>query len=127
MARILVIDDDDQIRNALRQVLELEGNEVLTARSGKEGLRLFEEYTVDLIVTDIVMPEKEGLETIMELRKTHPDVKIIAISGGGHVQPESYLRMAKQLGASRTLAKPFQREELLAAVRELLAALIPGV
>ncbi len=98
----------------------MEGHEVVNASNGKEGIKLFRENGADLIITDIVMPEKEGLETIMELRKGYPDVKIIAISGGGRVDPESYLTMAEKMGASRTLTKPFEREELLEAVRELL-------
>ena len=120
MARILVIDDDDQILRTLHQVLEMEGHEVVDASNGKEGMRLFREQGAGLIITDIVMPEKEGLETIMELRRDFPDIKIIAISGGGRVDPESYLTLAKGFGALRTLAKPFEREELLVAVRELL-------
>ena len=120
MARILVIDDDDQIRTTLHQVLDLEGHEVVNASNGKEGIKLFEENGADLIITDILMPEKEGLETIMDLRKDFPDVKIIAISGGGQIDANSYLSMAKQFGALRTLPKPFELEELLDAVRELL-------
>lgn len=121
MARILVIDDDDQIRRTLCHVLEIEGHEVVNASNGKEGIRLFKENGADLIIADIIMPEKEGLETIMELRRDFPDVRIIAISGGGQVAPEPYLVLAKQLGASRTLAKPFEREELLEAVQALLS------
>jgi len=120
MASILVIDDDEQILRTLHQVLEIEGHEVVDASNGKEGIRLFKENGADLIITDIVMPEKEGLETITELRRDFPDVKIIAISGGGRVDPESYLKLAKGFGALRTLTKPFEREELLEAVRELL-------
>ena len=94
MARILVIDDDDQILRTLHQVLEMEGHEVVDASNGKEGIKLFRENGADLIITDIVMPEKEGLETIMELRRDFPDIKVIAISGGGRVDPESYLTLA---------------------------------
>jgi DNA-binding NtrC family response regulator len=83
VARILVIDDDEQILRTLHQVLEMEGHEVLDAPNGKEGMRIFEEHGADLVVTDIVMPEKEGIETIKELHEGNPDLKIIAISGGG--------------------------------------------
>jgi DNA-binding response OmpR family regulator len=121
MARILVIDDDEQIRTTLRRVLELEGHEVLVAADGKEGVKLFREQGADLIITDIVMPDKEGLETIMELRRDFRDAKIVAISGGGHIDGECYLMMAEQLGAGHTLTKPFEREQLLAAVGEALA------
>ncbi len=120
MSTILVIDDEDQVRTMLQQALEREGYQVLDARDGKEGIKLFKENKTDLIITDLIMPDKEGLETITELRRDFPEVKIIAISGGGHVDPESYLTIAKKMGASRTLPKPFDLEELLAAVRELL-------
>jgi DNA-binding NtrC family response regulator len=120
MARILVIDDDVQILEMLRQTLEREGYEVIGSLDGKEGIRLYREAPTDLIITDIVMPEKEGIETIMELKRDFPDVKIIAISGGGRIGPEDYLRIAKKLGAMHTFTKPIGREELLGVVRELL-------
>lgn len=85
----IIIDDDHQIRTTLHQVLELEGHEVVDASDGKEGIRLFKENVVDFIITDIVMPGKEGLETIMERRRDLPEGKIVAISGGGRVDPES--------------------------------------
>ena len=120
MACILIIDDDIQILKLLREMLKREGHKVVEAPDGKKGIRLFKENGADLILTDIIMPEKDGLETIMELRKDSPNVKIIAISGGGRIEAEPYLNMAKQFGALRTLRKPFQREELLQAVGELL-------
>jgi len=120
MARILIIDDDVQILDMLRQTLECEGYEVVDATNGKEGIRLYRENPADLIITDIIMPEKEGIETIIELKRNFPDVKIIAISGGGRITPEGYLSMAKRLGANRTFEKPVERDELLAAVRELI-------
>ena len=117
---ILVIDDDDQFRGMLRQTLEHAGYEVMDASNGKEGIRVFRENPADLVITDIIMPEKEGIETIRELKREFPDVKIIAISGGGRIGPVSYLKMAKGLGAQRTLTKPLEREELLRVVRELI-------
>ena len=120
MATILVIDDDAQIRRLLRQVLEREGHNVLDAGDGKEGIRFYRENEVDLIITDLIMPEKEGLETIMELRNEQPDLKIIAMSGGGKVPAEAYLKIADTLGAQKTLIKPFAREELLKAVDALV-------
>ena len=117
---IIIIDDDDQIREMLKQMLAREGYEILTASNGKEGIRLYRERQTDLIITDIVMPEKDGLETIMELRKDFPEVKVIAMSGGGRIGPESYLQAAKRLGAVRTLTKPFEREEMLNVVREVI-------
>ena len=120
MAHILLIDDDDQIRAMLQQMLEREGHKVVSAADGKQGIKLFREQAADLIITDIIMPEKEGLETIMELRRDFPEVRIIAISGGGRMKPEEYLHLAERCGACRTLTKPFRRNELLDAVRESL-------
>ncbi len=120
MAHILLIDDDDQIRIMLRRMLEAEGYEVVDASNGKEGIRLYREDPADLIITDIIMPEKEGIEVIMELKKDFPDVKIIAISGGGQIDAEEYLQMAKMLGAKFTFTKPFERKELLDAVKEIV-------
>ena len=120
MARILIIDDDEQILRTLHQVLEMEGHEVLDAPNGKEGMKIYEKRGADLVITDIVMPEKEGIETIKELQEDNPDLKIIAISGGGTVDPRVYLHLAENLGAMRTLVKPFTREQLLTAVSDLL-------
>jgi YesN/AraC family two-component response regulator len=120
MARILIIDDDPHILNMLGQTLEREGYEVVRASNGKEGIKINRETPVDLIITDIIMPEKDGIETIFELKKDFPYIKIIAISGGGRIEPEDYLYIAKQLGVHRTFAKPISREDLLKAVRELL-------
>jgi len=120
MARILVIDDEAPVRDILRQILEREGHEVVDAPEGAIGLKLFYENPTDLIITDILMPEKEGIEIILELRKTAPGVKIIAISGGGRTGKLDVLPIAKSFGALRTLAKPFERQELLAVVREVL-------
>ena len=120
MSLILVIDDDDQIREMLRRMLERDGHEVVEAADGDEGISLYRERRADLIILDIVMPKKEGIETIMDLRIEFPDVKIIAISGGGSIGPETYLDIAKGFGAMRVFTKPFEIKELLAAIRELL-------
>ena len=120
MARILLIDDDTRVLETYFLMLERAGYEVVKATSGKEGTRLFRNNPTDLVITDIIMPEKEGLETIMELRRDFPNVKIIAISGGAFLEPDDYLEMAKQFGAMRTLTKPIDQEELLEAVRECL-------
>ncbi|RJR24469.1 MAG: response regulator [Desulfobacteraceae bacterium] len=119
--RIIIIDDEPQIRAMLKQFLEIEGYEVLDAADGKEGLRLNEKKPADLVITDLIMPEKEGIETIKELKTSFPAIKIIAMSGGGRVGPETYLGLAKKLGAEKTLAKPFELRALGDAVRELLA------
>ena len=120
MAQILIIDDDPQILDMLGQTLKREGYDVVEALNGKEGLKLYRENPPDLFVTDLIMPEKEGIETIMELLRDFPDVKIIAISGGGHNDADQDLSTARILGVERTFAKPIERSELLKAVRELL-------
>jgi DNA-binding NtrC family response regulator len=119
MASILIIDDDAQFRSMLRQRLERAGYEVLEAPDGRVGMRVFREERAHLVITDIVMPEKEGLETIGALRRERPDVKIVAVSGGGWIGPQGYLHMAKVLGAHHTFSKPFDWSEMLDAVREL--------
>ncbi len=120
MARILVIDDDAQIRDVLKQFLERAEYEVRVAPDGSAGLKLHREDPADLIITDIVMPGKEGLETIMEFRRHFPAVRIIAISGGGRIGPHDYLNTAKAMGAQKTFSKPFDPQELMAAVRDVL-------
>jgi YesN/AraC family two-component response regulator len=124
MARILLIDDDDSVRRVLRLMLDQFGHVVVEARNGREGIEMFMEANADLVITDIVMPEKEGLEVLKELRKLLPAVKIIAISGGGRVNPTDYLRMAKFLGAATVLAKPISCEALIGAVNEVLLPIV---
>jgi DNA-binding response OmpR family regulator len=118
--RILVIDDDDQMRVLLRQVMEWAGYEVVEAEDGREGMQIQRSQPVDLVITDLIMPEQEGLETIGLLRKEFPQTRIIAISGGGRIGPEAYLPAAQELGADRAFCKPFDVRELAAAVKELL-------
>lgn len=121
MARILIIDDDSQFRVMVRKMLEVAGyNNIEEAADGDIGMKLFRQHPFDLVLTDIVMSGKEGIEIIMELTRDYPGIKIIAMSGGGKIGPESYLEMAMHLGANRTLAKPFQQSELVDTVRELL-------
>jgi len=120
MKKILVIDDEPSIRALLSKMLEREGFSVITAPDGKEGMKRFIREPADLVITDLIMPEKEGMEVIMELRKGSPQVPVIAISGGGRNTPESYLNTAKLLGASAILIKPVQKEKLLEAVRGAL-------
>jgi YesN/AraC family two-component response regulator len=120
MARILLIDDDETVRTILYLTLVHAGHEVIEARNGREGLEKFRQDVVDLVITDIVMPEKEGFEVLMKIRKKNPTLKIIAISGGGLHNAAHYLQTAKLLGAAKVLAKPFSNETLMAAVNELL-------
>lgn len=119
--RILVVDDEEQIRSMLTQMLEHEGFMVDTAGNGEEGVELITRHNYDLIITDMIMPVKDGLKLIMELIQDYPDQRILAISGGGAIKAERYLTMASYLGDDiATLEKPFKREALLAAVNEQL-------
>jgi len=121
MARILIIEDDDQLRAMVRTMLEAAGyNDIEEAANGNIGIKLFRKRPFDLVLTDIVMPDKEGIETITELTRDYPGIKIIAMSGGGKIGPQSYLEMAKYLGASRTVEKPFTYSDLIDIVQELL-------
>ncbi len=105
----------------LRDILEREGFEVVDAENGSEAVALYERTAVDLIITDLLMPEHDGVEAIMAFTRINPAAKIIAISGGGRIGPRDYLEMAAALGAQRTFYKPFKRKTLLAAIEELLA------
>jgi CheY-like chemotaxis protein len=120
MSRILVVDDDDGFRRTLCQTLLRAGHEVLAAPDGSAALKFYRQQPVDLVITDLIMPDKEGLETILELRRLQPELKIIAVSGGGRNRLGEYLPIARRLGAAKTLAKPFTSQEILAAVASLL-------
>jgi len=120
MAKILIIDDDPDILTVLREMLEREGYEVVTANDGEKGVKCYRDNPTDLIITDIIMPEKEGIETILDLRKEFPDIRIIAISGGGRIDATDHLMVAKHIGAQYTLTKPFEMNELLRAVRDII-------
>jgi DNA-binding response OmpR family regulator len=117
MARIVVIDDDPAVQLSVQLMLEHDGHEVACAADGELGLKLITSNPPDLIITDIIMPNKDGMETIAEIRKTDRDTPILAISIGSHAQ---FLKMAEMLGANATLLKPFERQDLLAAVNKLL-------
>lgn len=119
--RILLIEDDESLRALLRQVLAIEHYEVVPAADGREAMALAASQPFDLVITDLIMPHKEGIETIMELRRRHPGTRIIAMSGGGVGSGQDYLTMAGKLGASRLLAKPFGLDVFSAAVREVLS------
>lgn len=118
--RILIIDDDEQIRVLLQQMMEWAGFEVAVAENGRVAMRLQQQQPADLVITDLIMPEQEGLETISRLRKDYKGIKIIAISGGGRIGPEAYLPAAQELGADRVFCKPFDVQEVVDAVRDLL-------
>jgi len=121
MKIILVIDDDEDVRSCIRNILEHSGYSVLEAENGKVGIDICSHNPVDLVIVDLFMPEKEGIETIIELRKEYADFKILAISGGipGY-GPDHFLHIAQKLGADGTLDKPFNMQQLLSKVEMLL-------
>jgi len=120
MARILLVEDDEALRRMLQRALERAGHRVFVARDGLEAEQVFDLQKVDLVVTDLIMPQQEGLETILHIRKQAPVLPIIAMSGGGRGHAGDYLRLALHLGANRTLEKPFPIQELQKVVTELL-------
>jgi CheY-like chemotaxis protein len=114
--RALVIDDDELVRATIVSILESVGYEVFEAEDGQQGLLLFHRHAVDLVITDILMPSKEGIETIVEIRQRNREVRIVAVSGGGNIGSVSVLHAAQRLGADAVLSKPFSKEELLAKI-----------
>lgn len=122
MAKILVIDDDEYICKSLQRILEKDGHSVKTAQDGDAGMTLVKKETPELIIIDIVMPNKEGIETINELLKNYPGIKIIAMSGGGQrLDAVQYLDLAVKFGVRATIKKPYERREILDLVNEVLA------
>ncbi|MCD6201660.1 MAG: response regulator [Bacteroidales bacterium] len=122
MEKILLIEDDKDFSEMLSLMLEREGYAVERAENGIEGLQMIEKDTFDLVITDIIMPEKEGLETIMEIRQLKPESKIVAISGGGRSAAGSYLKTAEYFGAIKAFQKPFDKTDFLVAVKNILGA-----
>lgn len=122
MPKILIIDDDAVMRHALRSTLERRGHQVAEAGDGEAGVAVYKETVFDLVITDIIMPGMEGLETVMAIRKFSPAQKIIAMSAGGKGSADDYLQMAARFGAARTIRKPFEVNEFLSAVDAVLAA-----
>jgi len=123
MAKILVIEDDDLAQFTVQRILEDGGHNVVVANNGAKGMTAFKSGDINRVVTDIIMPEKEGIETITDLRHCDPQVKIIAMSGGGRTGNLDFLWLAKKLGADRVLPKPFGPESLCALVDDCLAEL----
>jgi CheY-like chemotaxis protein len=120
--QILVIDDDAAVRVTVQSVLSRFGYKVISAADGEEGIRLFRSIRPDLVITDIIMPVREGIETILAIRHEQPEAKIIAMSGGGRIGNADLLSMARQLGADQVIAKPFDIDGLTAIVAQTLAA-----
>ena len=118
--RVLVIDDTAEVREMIGKMLSSEGYDVLEAANGKEGMLIISsEPEIDLVITDLIMPEKEGIETIREIKQDYSHIRILAISGGGKIDAQNYLAIAKGMGADLTLSKPFVKQDLLKAVQEL--------
>ncbi len=118
---ILVVDDEADVIRMITQILEDAGYQVVSTNRGEDAINHLAGQPVDLVITDIVMPEMEGIEFIRSVKGSHPTLPIVAISGGGRSHNADFLRFARNLGAHATLTKPFRREELLAAVSEVLA------
>jgi DNA-binding response OmpR family regulator len=117
--KILVIDDDHLVRYTLSKILSRKGYEVVTASDGKRGMTLLRNEHPDLVITDIIMPEQEGIDTIIQIRHERPSIKIMAISGGGRIRNIDFLEMARSLGADDIIAKPFEADDLLRRFAEL--------
>ena len=120
MTRILVIDDDRQVRAMLRQALEIEGHEVLEAGDGVVGVQLFRDEHPDLVLCDIIMPDKEGFACIMDIRQLDPGALVIAMSGGSQVHHMDVLQVAKHFGACQVFWKPFDVRDVVKAVQDEL-------
>jgi CheY-like chemotaxis protein len=118
--RILLVDDDDLSRGTIHRMLERADHEVISTASGAAALELFLQHRPSVVITDLIMPDTDGLELIQELRKVDPDVRILAISGGGRVNANEYLTVARKFGAAGILAKPFSNQEL----KDALAVLV---
>ncbi len=119
MAKILVIDDEKVVRMAIKHKLLKEGHEVIEAEDGDDGIAKYRENPTDLIITDIIMPNKEGFETIKDLNDEFPDAKIIAMSGGGKINSQNYLDIVKKLNIIDVFEKSFEWEEMIKIVRKI--------
>lgn len=122
MAKILLVDDDLALRSTLRRILLRANHEVVEAEDGTQAVLAARGRSPDLVITDLIMPNKEGMEIMIEFKKEQPRIPVIVMSGGGRLDARDYLQMATRMGAARTLAKPFGAQELLSAVDEVLKA-----
>jgi len=120
MKSILLIDDDDLSRGAVQKMLERAGYIVSSTGDGRDALEQYRSNPTSLVITDLIMPEIDGLEVIQELRRINPSVRVLAISGGGRVEAEEYLSVARKFGAVEVLPKPFTGQELKKAVEAAL-------
>jgi len=122
MPAVLLLDDNSAYRTLMTEVLTLAGFQVVAAADGRRVAAILSERRIDLVITDLVMPERDGIETITDLHYSHPRLPVIAISGDVPINRDLYLKLAEKLGASRVLAKPFKMDQLVAAAREALVA-----
>lgn len=120
MAKILLVEDDDLVRDMLTQVLQRASHEVISTQNGEEAAAYLQDNAPDIMVTDIIMPKKSGITLISEVRNRHPNLEIIAISGGGRLDPQGYLDLSETLGASVSFEKPIDNTALLMAIDLLL-------
>ena len=121
MARVLIVEDDANLRLILQNVVDQAGHTTYVATDGQDALNQVQQEPPDIVVTDIIMPEKEGIELILSLRKEFPEIRIIAISGGGQLGADHYLDMAREFGADITIGKPFDKQCFMDAITELLS------
>jgi len=119
MSSILIVDDEPGIRELLGMILESAGYSVVAAVDGIEAPKIMESRPIDIVITDLLMPERDGIEFITEIRQKYPDVKIVAMSGGGHIARDSYLRIAKNFGAHCLLEKPFSQAGVMKAIESV--------
>lgn len=120
MPAVLVLEDNEAYRNLIVEVMSQAGFEVHAAPDGRRVATILGERRIDLVITDLSMPERDGIETLTDLRYSHPQLPVIAISGDMPLNRDLYLRLAEKLGAARVLAKPFKMDQLIAAAREAL-------
>ena len=120
MFTILIIEDDSDLRSLLIRLLKREKYHILDAGNGREAKEILGHSKPDLVITDIIMPDEDGIGTINTLRQHYPEIKIIAISGGGRMLSEDYLKIARMLGAHASFSKPFDNKALLIKIKELL-------
>ena len=122
MSHILVVEDSEDLRYIVKDILQRAGHQVSEACDGSEVSDILTGDPIDLVITDILMPEQEGISTILQIRRNNPNIKIIGMSGGGKGGAEHYLEMAREFGADATMQKPFKKAQLLQLVDELLVA-----
>lgn len=120
MAKILLVEDDELVRDMLTQVLQRASHEILTANNGEDATECLKNHEPDIMITDIIMPKKSGITLISEVKNRHPNMEIIAISGGGRLDPTGYLDLSETLGASVSFEKPIDNTALLMAIDLLL-------